>query len=63
MNAIIWVLIDQKLKVTNVVIKFNSGIGFYDYHAIGKNDERSVRIAFSAEITDNKSVKKHLITI
>jgi len=63
MNAIIWVLIDQKLKVTNVVIKFNSEIGFYDYHAIAKNDERSVRIAFSAEITDNKSVKKHLITI
>jgi hypothetical protein len=28
---------------------------------MGKNDERSVIIAFSSEITANKSVKKYLI--
>jgi hypothetical protein len=56
-NAIIWVLIDQKLKVTNVVIMFKSGICFYDYRATGKNGETSVIITISTKITDNKSVK------
>jgi len=56
-NAIIWVLIDQKLKVTNVVIMFKSEIGFYDYHATDQIAERSAIIAFLAKITANKSAK------
>jgi hypothetical protein len=58
MNAIIWVLIDQKLKVTNVVIMFKSWIGFYDYRAMWENGKSSVRIAIFNKITANKSVKK-----
>jgi len=51
------------MKVTNVVILFKSRIGFYDYHAIEKNDVRSVRIAFFEEITANKSVKSHIYSL
>jgi hypothetical protein len=56
-NAIIWVLIDQKMKGTNVVIMFKTRIGFYDYHATRQIADRSARFAFSWETTANKSAK------
>jgi hypothetical protein len=57
MNAIIWILIDQKLKVTNVVIMFKSRIRFNDYRATRQIAERSVKIAFLSEATANTSAK------